>query len=73
MTCEIWWAVNILSNSSSLALAVWDRQYLEDSERKDDQLILVIEHLQVFEFWGVPLYFIHYNGNYFHYFFHHCC
>ena len=33
--CDIWWGVNILLNLSSLALTVWDRQCLEDFERKD--------------------------------------
>ena len=36
MTCDIWRGVKILSNFSSLALILWDRQCLEDSELKDE-------------------------------------
>ena len=45
VTCDIWhvtcdtrWGVNILSKWQLPALTVWDRQCLEDSERKDHSL-----------------------------------
>ena len=38
MTCDTWWGVNILSKFQLPALAVWDRQCLEDSEQKDHSM-----------------------------------
>ena len=38
MTHGDWWGVNVLSKSELPALTVWDRQFLEDYERKDQLL-----------------------------------
>ena len=46
MECDTWWGLNILSQFQLSALTAWDRQCLEDSERKVQQLNYSVNELQ---------------------------
>ena len=58
MTCDMWhvtygggWTFS--QNVSSLALAVWDRQYLEDTEQKGDRMNQLVNKWQIC-LWNSP-------------------